>query len=111
MSSASDSESERRGHRRHVLEAAIELRFQGEALFLPIRNISVSGALIGTGGRDLSMLKPGLVYEMVVFDPNETTNQALVSARIVRHSVDAMAVQWTDEDGSIWRVAEVLARL
>jgi hypothetical protein len=95
----------------HKLCAAIASEARDEALLLPIRNISAGGALLVTDGQDASLLRAGRVYEIVVFALDDPPKQAAASARIMRNTSDSVSVLFSDEDGSIWRIADLLMRV
>jgi hypothetical protein len=94
-----------------MLMAAVEVRGLGQALVMTVVNISAGGAQIATEGQDVSGMRTGEVYDFVVFDGEDTSRQAAASGRLVRRSDDAIGVSWSDEDGSIWKIGDLLAQL
>jgi hypothetical protein len=91
--------------------AAVEVLGLGQALVLTVVNISAGGAQIATGGQDVSGMRTGEVYDFVVFDGNDPSRQTAAKGRLIRRTEEAIGVSWSDDDGSIWKIGDLLAEI
>jgi hypothetical protein len=103
-----------RRYPRFELRAFVELRGGDGAdarLYLPVRNISRGGVLVGDAGADLSVFPLGTSLALAIVDADgDLGSPARVEARVVRHDAGGMALSWDDSDGSVAIVGAFLDR-
>ena len=88
---------EKRKDPRLELYASVRLERAGERLLLPVKNISLGGVLLATGGQDLTGFPVGSRHQIVVFHPDDPGKHATVKADVVRLDEVGMALSWPSE--------------
>jgi hypothetical protein len=103
-----DRRAERRRHERLELCASVLIKGNEEIPLLSVRDISLSGAFLASGGTDLSMFAIGAEHRVVVLDVRDPAATAEVTATIVRHEYSGMAIDWSGSPGAALKIATLL---
>lgn len=98
-----DAFESKRSHPRFDVQAAVRVREGGDAFALPVRNLSLSGALLGNDGKDLTRFAVGSTISLEVYDPRNPARQPVpLKGRVVRHTGDGgMALMWLLDAGAV----------
>jgi hypothetical protein len=103
--------SKSRRKARLQLSASVLIDHSGVALTLPIRNISLTGALVETQGSLVGRLRIGSMLLLAVVANDDETKRTDLLARVVRHEPDATAIDWSQDKAAAYDLACLLESL
>jgi hypothetical protein len=84
---------------------------EGRTLPLPLIDCSLTGALLATQGRDASQMRVGSRLALTVVANHDAAQQVDLISRVVRLDEARIAVDWSSDEGSAYRVGRLLDAL
>jgi PilZ domain len=93
--------------------ASVKVSDEGASVLLKTRNVSLGGVLLEAGAREKRLLPLGKAIQVVLFKAmDEDERGVTVSAGVVRHDADGVALAWnaTDPD-TAYDLADLIEKL
>ena len=116
MAAGGDSPGSNRNSRlypRFECFASVRVSDEGQTVLLKTRNVSLGGVLLEASAKDKRLLPVGKVLQVVLFKAMDEEDRGVaVTAGVVRHDPDAVALVWnvTDPD-TAWDLADLIEKL
>jgi hypothetical protein len=101
---------DRRRHKRFRASASVQINGAEEIPLLTVLDLSLTGAFLISGGTDLTIFADHSRHSVVVFEMSDPDLRIAVTARVVRHDDQGMAIDWSCDVGATDRVRQFLLR-
>jgi hypothetical protein len=96
---------------RFEIQASVLIGHDGESAILPLRNVSLTGALISLQGGAAPLPHAGSLLFLTLFSIKDPTRQIDLNARIVRKDTHGIAVDWSEDQTVTHAVAVFIDEL